>query len=409
MLLPVVAVNVLHISSVDRAGGAARAAYRLHSGLGGSGNGSRMLVGQRTTTDPDVRLLKRNRGWRALDRAVGTPLDRIGLQYVLYPSSFALVRDPWFHNADVLQLHNTHGSYFSHSALPYLTKRKPTVWLLHDMWPLTGHVAYPEECERWRFGCGSCPLLHDYPALPHDTSALLWRFKRRLYAHSTLTLVAPSRWLARNAAVSPLVSRFPVHHIPYGVDTGTFAPGDRSAARARLGLPADREIVLFPAADASEPRKGFAQLVEALRSLERPPLLAVAGDRVPESEVETHRLGRLEQAEDLADAYRAADLTVLPTLADNLPNVLLESLASGTPCVAFDSGGVGDVVRTGETGELVRTGDVPGLARAVTRLLADDELRQRLAARCREVAEREYAEAVELAAYTSLYESLAAA
>src|SRR5262245_60402013 len=100
-----------------------------------------MLVGRRFTADPDVRSIKCNDVWRAVDRVTGSLVHRASLQYALYPSSFGVVRDPWFRESDVVQLHNLHGSYFSFTALPLLTRRRPTVWLLHDMWAFTGHVA----------------------------------------------------------------------------------------------------------------------------------------------------------------------------------------------------------------------------------------------------------------------------
>jgi len=135
-------LDVLHISESDAAGGAARAAYKIHRGLNGIGHRSRMLVGRKVTRDADIRRLKRNVAWRAADREAGSVLDAVDLQYVFYPSSFGVVRDDWFRAADVVQLHNLHGSYFSFTALPALSRRRPVVWLLHDQWAMTGHVAY---------------------------------------------------------------------------------------------------------------------------------------------------------------------------------------------------------------------------------------------------------------------------
>jgi hypothetical protein len=135
-------LTVLHISESDAAGGAGRAAYKLHRGLNGLGHLSRMLVGRKVTRDADIRPLKRNLVWRALDRASGQLLDLLSLQYVFYPSSFGVLADEWFRTADVVQLHNLHGSYFGFTALPALTSRRPVVWQLHDQWGMTGHVAY---------------------------------------------------------------------------------------------------------------------------------------------------------------------------------------------------------------------------------------------------------------------------
>jgi glycosyltransferase involved in cell wall biosynthesis len=364
-----------------------------------------MLVARKLTGDDDVRRLKRNLAWRALDRAAGEVLDRLGLQYAFYPSSFAVADDPWFQDADVVQIHNTHGNYFSLTALPYLSRRRPIVWLLHDMWAFTGHVAYAYDCERWRHGCGACPYLGEYPALPRDTTSLLWKMKRAVYARSRLTLVTPSSWLAELVRSSPLLGQFPIHHVPYGVDTEVYSPGPRAEARRRLGLPADRQIVLFVATDLAEQRKGFQFVDRALAGLENPLLLAVAGSGEAESAAEM-RILRTQDEWLLVDAYRAADVVLLPTLADNLPNVVIESMACAIPCVAFATGGVPDAVRHLETGYLVRPGDAFGLARGLRTLLRDSGLRVRLGAAAREAAAAEYSLARQSERYLSVYESL---
>jgi glycosyltransferase involved in cell wall biosynthesis len=305
-----------------------------------------------------------------------------------------------------VQLFNLHGSYFSHTALPFLTRRRPAVWRLSDMWAFTGHVAYSYECERWRTGCGSCPYVHEYPPLPRDTSAFLWRWKRRVYSRSRLTIVAPSHWLRRLASESPLLSRFDVRHIPNGVDLETFRPLDRAAARGELGLDPDRRIVLFSAPDLDDRRKGGAVLMAALDRLGDLDFeLVVAGASAKQLPRTARALGKLDE-QKLAKAYAAADVFVLPTLAENLPNAVLESMASGTPVVAFDVGGVPDAVRHEETGLLAPVGDGEGLAAAIRRLLTDDDLRTRLGSTAREVTEREYPAELEARRFADLYAEL---
>jgi glycosyltransferase involved in cell wall biosynthesis len=401
-------LNVLHISESDAAGGAAIAAFRLHGALGRLGHASRMLVGHRVTDDAAVRPLKRTLAWRAADRIAGEALDRAGLQYLLYPSSFGVVRDPWFRSADVVQLHNLHGSYFGFAALPALTRRRPTVWFLHDQWAMTGHVAYPLDCVRWRERCGHCPYLREYPALRRDTTRLLWRLKQAAYGRSWLTLVVPSRWLEARVRESPLLRRFSVQVLPIGVDTDVFAPGPRDEARRRLGLPLDRRIVLFAAGDLWERRKGLHLLVEALRALPEPPLLLLAGAGAPPDGVESRSLGSVAP-DRLVDAYRAADVTAVPTTADVLTQTAPESLACGTPCVSFDAGGVTDVVRDGESGICARFGDSGDLARAIRTLFDDEELRRATSEGGRQIAEESYSLWRQAGRFAALYEELAAA
>jgi glycosyltransferase involved in cell wall biosynthesis len=401
-------LNVLHISESDAAGGAARAAYKLHRGLNDRGHRSRMLVGRKVTQDGDIRRLKRSVAWRAADRAAGEILDRLSLQYLFYPSSFGVARDAWFRDADIVQLHNLHGSYFSFTALPVLSRRRPTVWLLHDQWALTGHVAYSLDCERWRTGCGSCPYLDEYPRLRRDTTALLWRVKGAVYDRSRLTLVVPSEWLLDLVRASPLLGRFRSLRIPNGIDTSLFRPGGRDDARRRLELPLDRRVVFFAAADLEERRKGLHLLQEALRRMAEPPLLVVAGSGRVDGAVETRSLGAVADEHVLVDAYRAADLFAIPTLADVLTQTAQESIACGTPCLSFDRGGVTEVVRHMETGYQAAFGDVDELARGLTTLLGDDERLAQLSHRCREVAEQEYSVELQVRRYVELYEEVLA-
>src|SRR2546423_7910576 len=183
-----------------------------------------MLVGRKVTEDDDIRRIKRHDGWRAADRIFGEVLDRLDLQYVVYPSSFGVASERWVQSADVVQLHNLHGSYFSYTALPLLSKRRPIVWLLQDQWAYTGHVAYSLDCERWRHGCGSCPHLGEYPRLPRGTTAPPLRLERARYPRPRAGIIVPPRGVLQLPRSPPLVSRFPMERIPHGVDTDVFRP-----------------------------------------------------------------------------------------------------------------------------------------------------------------------------------------
>jgi glycosyltransferase involved in cell wall biosynthesis len=405
--------SVLHLSTWDNRGGSGRAAYRLHAGLRRLGLRSRMLVAFRQTGDPDVRILGGRRLGR-LDRACGRVVDATGLQYLWYPSSLALPRHPWVREADVIQVFNTHGGWLSHRALAPLSRGRPLVWRLSDMWALTGHCGYAYECERWRTGCGACPHLDEYPRLPWDTSALLWRVKRRVYAASRLVLVAPTAWLAGLARTSPLLGRFPVHVIPNGLDLERFRPRPRAEARARLGLPARGPMLFFGAASVTDARKGAAYLAEALARLgdglaaRLTLLVGGAGGEGwrPPGPFTVHRLGFVDDDERLALAYAAADVFVLPTVAENLANAILESLACGTPVVAFAVGGVPEAVRHLETGYLAAPRDAGALAAGIRRLLEDDEARATMARRARGVAEAEYGLDLQARRFARLYDDV---
>ena len=388
-------LRVLNLSFWDNAGGSGRAAYRLHSSFRRLGVDSRMLVALKATDDEDVKVIG-GRMLGRLDRLCGRTVDRLDLQYLFYPSSVLLPRMRWVRDANVLQIYNTHGGYLSHRALIRLSHARPVVWRLSDMWAMTGHCAYSYECDRWKTGCGACPHLDEFPALSRDTSALLWRVKARTYGRSRLTLVTPSRWLAGLVRESPLLSRFPVRVIPNGIDTSVFTPEVREAARRRLGIDPEHQVIMFGAASLNDPRKGGRHLREALDRLPaslrgKMTLLLVGNDRWPDAGVERLKtLGPIADDHELARAYSAADLFVLPTLAENLPNTALEAMACGTPVVAFGVGGVAEAVRHLETGYVAAPGDTGDLAVGIERLLSDDALRSRLSRRGREVVLDEY-------------------
>lgn len=389
-------ISVVHISTADNWGGSGRAAYRIHRGLKQLGLDSRMLVGMKTTADPDVDLIAR-RWLRLADRACDSVTTPLSLQYVLYPSSFRAARHQWIKQADVLQLYNTHGGYFSHTALPILSRARPVVWRLSDMWPLTGHCLYSYDCERWRTGCGQCPLLDDPAALTFDTTRLLWRIKRLAYSRSRLVLVAPSRWMAGLVRESPLLSSFPVHVIPNGIDTAVFRPMPREAARAILDLPIDRFIILFSAQFLADRRKGGAIVRELLERFQAAGLQDITlmvvgagasewGDGLP---FPVRGLEAVSNDELMAACYAAANVFVFPTLAENLPNGVLESMACGTPAVAFDVGGCAEAVRHMETGYLARYRDVADMTSGVL-ALRDTTLAARLGSAARRLVVQEF-------------------
>lgn len=374
--------KVLHVSHFDEYGGAARSAYRLHEGLRRMGVCSRMVVGRKSGNDPDVAEIAMTTSDRVINR-IGYEL---GVQYPYVPSTRVLKRSSWFREADVIQLANIHGGFFGYTALPRLVRRKRLVWCLHDMWSFTGHCGYSHGCERWLTGCGSCPDLAAYPPIRRDGTRVNWTLKKHVYSRLEVTVVAPSRWLGSLASRSPLLSRFPVHVIPYGVDTALFAPTSRDAARSRLGLSLDEPVVLVA---GLEPRKGAglvgAAMAAASATLGKPVRLLVVGGTAnahPPPDVPTHVLGSVDEV-TMRDAYAAADVYLLPTRFDNLPNTVLEAMACGSAVVATAVGGIPDVIEDGVNG-LLRPPDGEQLGRAVGMALAAPDLRARLGVSARE-------------------------
>lgn len=406
-------LSIVHLSTADAQGGSARSARRIHEGLRRSGHTSRMLVGQKSSNDPDVDTVHGGGLSRKFDRLSEEITRRLGLQYLYFPSSGRVRQHDWITTADIIQIYNTHGGYLSHRLLPALASHAPVVWRLSDMWAVTGHCAYAGGCERWRTGCGQCPDLGAYPPIPIDTTAWLWRLKHKIYRRARPTIVAPSSWAERIARESPLFEDCEIRRIPNGIDQGIFSPRARPEARRVLGWDADTPVVAFSAQvlDDNE-RKGSAPLVQALNRLADIPGLTVAligeGGAQIERQIpqRVHRLGFISDKARLATAYAAADIIAAPSVVENLPNSVLEGLACGTPVIAFDCGGLRDAVRHDVTGWLVAGEDTDAFAAGLRTLLADGGLRARLGRNAAQMTAAEFTEEAEIGGFVSLYRDL---
>ena len=305
-----------------------------------------------------------------------------------------------------------HGQFFSYMALPTLTADKATVFTLHDMWALTGHCAVNYDCERWRSGCGHCPHPTVGPSLPEgrDGTALEWKLKRWVYRRSHMTLVALSTRMMEQLKQS-ILSHLPVCHIPNGVDTTAYQPLDQATCRAALGIPAHKKVLLFAAGHLTRENKGGAVLLKALndmpRALQKDLVLLLLGEGgdvlASATDLDVWPMGYVGGARQKNLLYAAADLFVLPTFGEGLPLVLLESMACGTPMVAFDVGGVPDLVRPGVTGYLAAPADVDDLRRGILMLLEDTAGRAAMGQRCRDIAVKEYDAAYHVQRYIELY------
>jgi glycosyltransferase involved in cell wall biosynthesis len=289
--------------------------------------------------------------------------------------------------------------------------KNPLVWTLHDANPFTGGCHYPGACPRFNGGCGECPELGS--AIDSDLSRAIWQRKKAAYSRipeGRIHVVTPSRWLAGEARRSSLLGRFPVSVIPYGIHTDVFCPRKQIMAREALDIPRDTRVVLFAAASLQERRKGFAMLAEALA-----PLPADAGIHlvsvgqsafVPNIRLPNLSLGFIENDRILSLVYSAADVYVTPTLDDNLPNTVMESMSCGTPVVGFEVGGVPDMVRNGVSGFVVPKGDTGALRQAILGVLDDAALRTEMSQNCRRIAVEEYDFKLQARRYLTLYESI---
>ncbi len=403
-------MNILHINQSDIAGGAAIAGYRLHQGLLNNGINSKLLVGKVETNNELVSNVPRK---YTLENQLYRLSSCLGLNYINLISSFDILKHQFYQQADILNFHNLHTGYFNYLALPSLTKNKPAVITLHDMWSFTGHCAYSYDCDRWKNGCGQCPNLNSYPAIQRDNTHWEWKLKKWVYSHSNLVVITLSKWLTEQVKQS-ILNRFPIHHIPNGIDTEAYQPREKKYSRNILGIAPHKKVLMFGAGSLKAIRKGGNILIKALQqlptSLKAEVLLMTIGhssENISQAlDIETINLGYISSDRLKSVVYSAADLFVFPTRADNLPLMLQESMACGTPMVSFKVGGVPDLVRHDVTGYLATPEDYHDLCQGIIKLLQEDSLREKMSQNCRQIALTEYSLELQIKRYSNIYQQL---
>jgi glycosyltransferase involved in cell wall biosynthesis len=322
-------------------------------------------------------------------------------------------KDPWRHlpESDLIQLHWVTRFVDYQAFFDLIPASTPVVWTLHDMVAFTGGCHYDQGCNRFAQSCGRCPQLGSESDT--DLTRQVWQRKWKIFQKlrpQQLHIVTPSHWLGEQVGQSSLLSRFPHSVIPYGLDTEMFAPRDRRVSRELLRIPLHAKVVLFIANGVSDPRKGFRLLARALRSIESPSgmfLLSLGpGASADFGGFPSAHIGQQDDDLFLSHVYSAADILVAPSLQDNLPNTVLESISCGTPVVGFAVGGIPDIVRPGLTGLLAAPGEVVSLRTAIVDLLKNEEGRKDMAIHCRKIATQEYALEIQARRYLKLYEDV---
>jgi glycosyltransferase involved in cell wall biosynthesis len=418
-------MRVLHVGTYDIVGGAARAAYRLHSGLSGLGHESNMFVRERTSSDPSVkqyqlpmsfieragRVIRRER----LRRDLGSYVGLLKHGSIMFSDDRSEQGDSLLKQmpaCDIVNLHWVCGFMDYQKCLAEICQRTPVVWTLHDMNPFTGGCHYDEGCGRFTAQCGACPQRGS--SAQKDLSRRILSRKQKVFEQinpERLHLVTPSNWLKDTVLKSSLMGDFPVTVIPNSVDTEVFAPRGRSVARQALGISENCKVVMFGAHSVTDKRKGLNLLLEAMDGLsnESELLLISVGKNPPSEKVSVPFLHLGEFANDrlLSLVYSAADVLAMPSTSEVFGLLAIEAMACGTPVVGFSSGGLLDIVRPGQTGWLATPGDAKSLRESLRMALTqEDAARNELSEHCRQVAVDNYALPVTASRYAELYKRM---
>jgi len=362
-------IKVTHINPTDIHGGASLSGYRLHKEfLKDPDVDSVLFVNKKYTKDKEVVKFS-NLFLRIINKVLNKLNYILGLQYFLNINWLPLFFYKRFWQTDVFIIRMIHGGYLPFWLPWLLSKIAPVIWRFPDMWAFTGHCAYSYDCQKFKEVCKKCPYLKEYPKLFIDTTSLLFKLKKFFYSRTNLHIICPSKWMLDNVNQSVILEKAEKYYVPTGVNIETFKPKEK---HNKLGL-------ITVSVDLKDKRKGgelFPKILSKLNQSLKEKNLFVDFYWIGEKDLSFPAFSNINNiflgyltGKDLARQYAKSHVYILPTLADNLPNTLLESLASGTPAVAFDVGGCSDVVKHLETGYLAKPYDINDFVRGIIKVL----------------------------------------
>ena len=375
-------MRVLIVNTSERTGGAAVAANRLMMALNNNGVKAKMLVRDKETDSltviglPKSPMLHWHFLWERLVVFVRSRFSRKHLFEIdLANIGSDITRLPEFQEADVIHLHWINQGMLSLGSIQgILRSGKPVVWTMHDIWPATAICHLTLGCRSFTSACKSCKLLPKGSRLAQR----VWRKKQRLLEDGNIYFVACSRWLEQEAKSSALLKGHKITSIPNPIDTHIYNNRcQKLEARQRLGLPADKKLILFVSQRVTNPNKGMDYLSEACRQLEDVPHLGVvilgghAEEVLGQIPFEAYPLGYVNDEHRIVDIYNAVDVFVLPSLSENLPNTIMEAMACGVPCVGFRVGGIPEEIDHKQNGYVAEYRNAEDLARGIRWILTE--------------------------------------
>lgn len=411
-------MKILHLSTYGSGGGAAIAALRIHKALLEKGVDSHfaalkeLTVASRNETALNHGLDEKvkNYLWHYFEK----------IPYLFYqrpvhsPFSFNLInriglnKIPTIEVADIVSLYWIGHGFLTPKQLKAI--KKPLVWRLSDKWAFTGGCHLSGECKRYEQKCGKCPQLQSSREL--DITRYAWDRKYNSWKNLDLTVVAPSKWLQSCAQDSSLFKEKKIVHIPTGIDENVFKPVDKKWARRVLNLKENSFIVLFGASNALHSNyKGasyFTEIASKFKGMEIEFLLF--GSSLPEAGLESISnvkvLGNLKDEIALSVIYNSADVFLAPYKDDNLPNTVLEAMACGTPCVAFNSGGISDIIEHKFNGYLTKENTREELVNGITWFMNDFNRHQLLSENARKKIIANFTKEMQVNRYIKLYKEI---
>ncbi|MCH5309523.1 MAG: glycosyltransferase family 4 protein [Prevotella sp.] len=414
-------MRVLIVNTSERTGGAAVAANRLMKALNNHGVKAKMLVMHKESDSltvaalPKSPLLHWHFLWERLVIFFHLHFSRRHLFEVdIANAGTDITRLREFREADLIHLHWINQGMLSLGGIrKILRSGKPVVWTMHDMWPATAICHLTLGCRNFTTQCRNCRLLPGKGS-ESDLSTTVWQRKQRMVEDENIYYVACSRWLEQEAKASALLRGQKVTSIPNPIDTHIYNRCDRREARRQLDLPEDMHMILFVSQRVTNVNKGMDYLVEACRLMaeqhpemrEHTGVMVLGGhseevaDQLP---FKAYPLGYVNDEQRIVSVYSAADVFVLPSLSENLPNTIMEAMACGVPCVGFKVGGIPEEIDHRRNGYVAEYRNAEDLARGIRWILFEADYETLSESAVRKVAQSYSQQSVAMR-YISVYE-----
>jgi glycosyltransferase involved in cell wall biosynthesis len=404
-------MKISSISTNDGKGGSSRSAIRIHQNLELLNVNSKVFVGWKLTNENNIRILG-NKFTRILDFVLQRVLNKLGLNNLFNFSSLTIFFNSFFRYSSILQIYNLHNFYFGFLNLFFVSENKLIVYRLSDMWSFTGHCSFSFDCEKWKTGCGKCPNLSTYPPLEIDNTSFHWKIKRYFFQkRNKIIIVAPSSWMYNLVSKSPIFLNKKIVIIPNGVDTRYFYPDKTNDLRKEYGIKENSLIFTFVSESINDSRKGIDIILDSLKILsginsEDFVLLFIGKEINLFSKFQSVRIlqtGFVSNQDKLRELYSMSDVLLCPSLSDNLPNTVLESMACQCPVLGFPVGGLLDVIENGINGFFTDEINSKSLVKSIIDIISDKKKLLEIRANALNTVKDKYSAIKEAQAYIKLY------
>ena len=357
-------MKILHVGYSDTLGGASIAMMRLHNSLINSGINSKVLVGEKLSSDeniigPDKKLekylnelkIKFARQKKYIYKHDGKYSHSLNL------FSSQIVNKIEKINPDIVNLHWINNELISIKQISKINL--PVVWTFNDMWPMCGGEHYSDN-NRYKIGYDKSKKNIGEKGL--DLNRYLWNQKKKYWGNNIKQIICISNWLKKKTNESKLFLNYKTDYIPCTIDNSKWFPIDKNKARKQLNLPIDKKILIFMSTNgAKDFRKGFSYIKNYFDSSfkYKNKILLLNLGRNNLAEINENKIININKtfngiSDELKLFYSASDILITPSILEAFGQVAIEAAACGTPSIGFENTGLSDAINHKETGYLAK-------------------------------------------------------